>query len=83
MANIDLTADVLGELEDRLGVQFNNRRLLRQALVHRSLINEALLSDTDSNERLEFLGDAALGLVAAQVLYERYPAGSARPARRW
>ncbi len=73
MANIDLTADVLGELEDRLGVQFNNRRLLRQALVHRSLINEAELSDTDSNERLEFLGDAALGLVAAQMLYERYP----------
>ncbi len=73
MANIDLTDDALRELEDRLGIQFNDRQLLRRALVHRSLINEAELSDTDSNERLEFLGDAALGLVAAQMLYERYP----------
>lgn len=73
MANIDLTDDVLRELEDRLGIRFNDRQLLRCALVHRSLINEASLSDSDSNERLEFLGDAALGLVAAQQLYERYP----------
>ena len=44
-----------------MGVRFANPALLRQALVHRSLINEADLAPTDSNERLEFLGDARPG----------------------
>ncbi len=57
-----------------MGVRFANPALLRQALVHRSLINEADLAPTDSNERLEFLGDAVLGLVTTELLYERHPA---------
>ena len=54
-------------------MRFKNRELLAQAMVHRSFVNEAALADADSNERLEFLGDAALGLVAAELLYRRYP----------
>ncbi len=61
------------DLEAQLGIQFANPALLRQALVHRSLINEADLAPTDSNERLEFLGDAVLGLVTTELLYERHP----------
>ncbi|KXW58946.1 ribonuclease III [Ferrovum myxofaciens] len=53
-------------LEQRLGYTFQDAALLRQALTHRSHSNL-------HNERLEFLGDAVLNLVAAQVLYERHP----------
>lgn len=73
MANLDLDDVTLERLEARLGFRFKDRSLLAQALVHRSLVNEADLADRDCNERLEFLGDAALGLVAAELLYRRYP----------
>lgn len=73
MPNLQLDEPALARLEARLGIQFKDRSLLAQALVHRSLVNEADLADADCNERLEFLGDAALGLVAAELLYRRYP----------
>ncbi len=60
-----------------LGVEFENPDLLRLALVHRSYLNElGLESDeagTDSNERLEFLGDAVLGMITGEFLYHRFP----------
>ena len=64
----------LDSLEARLGHRFGDRSLLRRALIHRSLVNESELDPTDSNERLEFLGDAALGLAATTYLFQRYPA---------
>ena len=73
MANLELDDAALECLEANLGVRFKDRSLLAQALVHRSLVNEADLADEDCNERLEFLGDAALGLVTAELLYRRYP----------
>ena len=73
MARPELCDRTLDEIEARLGVRFGDRGLLHRALVHRSLVNEAELLESNSNERLEFLGDAALGLVAAQMLFERYP----------
>jgi len=63
----------LDELESRLGYVFGDRGLVRRALVHRSLVNESELDATDSNERLEFLGDAALELAATSYLFQRYP----------
>jgi ribonuclease-3 len=63
----------LSGLEHALGVRFKDRELLRAALVHGSRINETALPEHASNERLEFLGDAVLGLVVAQWLYEREP----------
>lgn len=53
----------------RIGYQFTNLDLLRAALRHASSANHRV----DSNERMEFLGDAVLGLVVCQVLYERLP----------
>ena len=73
MPNQPLSDALIAELTGRLGVRFDDLDALRLALTHRSLVNEAELSGTDCNERLEFLGDAALGLVAARFLYERYP----------
>jgi len=60
-------------LEERLGVTFQDPSLLRQAFVHRSYLNENPGLALVSNERLEFLGDAALGLVVAQRLFEHFP----------
>ncbi len=61
------------QLEKKLGVKFGKSQLLRQALVHRSYLNEMPDSGLESNERLEFLGDAVLGLVVASKLYDDYP----------
>ena len=60
-------------LQERLGVTFQNPALLRQAFIHRSYLNENPEARHLSNERLEFLGDAALSLVVAQRLYELFP----------
>jgi len=61
------------QCEKKLGLTFANRALLEQALVHGSLVNESGVSDMSSNERLEFLGDAVLGLVMADELYTTRP----------
>ena len=52
--------------------QFNNLDLLELALTHRSYVNENPEALRD-NERLEFLGDAVLGFVVAEMLYRMYP----------
>lgn len=65
-------------LAQRVGVQFSDLYLLRLALTHRSVVLEwtqhgVIDARLQSNERLEFLGDAVLGLVTAKRLYERLP----------
>ena len=63
----------VSELEASLGLRFNDRGLLRQALVHRSFLNEQGGSPLDSYERMEFLGDAVLELVVSTELYRNLP----------
>ncbi len=63
----------LRSLQRRLRLKFNDPDLLAQALVHRSYLNEAPAPGTESNERLEFLGDAVLGVVVARWLFVQYP----------
>ncbi len=63
----------MDDLEERIGVKFNNRDLLRQAFIHRSYINENKDCGLSHNERLEFLGDAVLELVITDHLYRTYP----------
>ncbi len=65
-------ADLAG-LQQVLGVSFKDPSLLEQALVHSSYINENPALATTSNERLEFLGDAILGLIIAEKLYRDFP----------
>jgi len=65
--------DRLDILETNLGHQFIDRSLLQTALCHRSFLNEnQRVCDTD-NERLEFLGDAVLGLCIGHILMNRSP----------
>ena len=63
----------LASLQQTMGVSFNDPSLLEQALVHSSYINENPSFAPNSNERLEFLGDAVLGLIVAEKLYQDYP----------
>lgn len=60
-------------LEEKLGYTFRDPQLLQAALYHSSYANEHRGSGIESNERLEFLGDAVLGLVTADELYRRHP----------
>jgi ribonuclease III len=64
---------VTDKLADKLGVKFNNIKLLQQAVTHRSYLNEHRSYELDHNERLEFLGDAVLELVVTEYLYNNYP----------
>ena len=59
--------------EARLGYTFHDKRLLANALTHSSFANEHRREGINSNERLEFLGDAILGVVVAEYLYCTYP----------
>ncbi|MDO8691976.1 MAG: ribonuclease III [Dehalococcoidia bacterium] len=60
-------------IKRRLGVTPANEGLLKQALVHRSYLNENPQSPLASNERLEFIGDSVLGLVVTEELFRRFP----------
>lgn len=62
-----------GIFEERIGVNFSDKSLLKQAFVHRSYLNENKEFSIGHNERLEFLGDAVLELVITDYLYEKYP----------
>ncbi len=66
MNETDAALDVC---EQNIGYRFNRRELLRAAVTHSSSANHRL----ESNERLEFLGDAVLGLVVCEELYRRLP----------
>lgn len=64
--------DDLAAFEQRLGHRFADRDRLRQALTHRSFAHEAA-EVTGDNESLEFLGDAVLGFIMADVVYHEFP----------
>src|SRR4030042_572637 len=63
----------LESLEKSLNIEFKNKDLLRIAFIHRSYLNEHPEEQLPHNERLEFLGDAVLGLVVSEYLYNHYP----------
>lgn len=61
------------KLEDKLNIKFRNRKLLEQAFLHCSYLNEHPSLKMEHNERLEFLGDAVLELVVTRYLFNKYP----------
>lgn len=61
------------DLEKRLGYRFRDRGLLEHALTHRSRAHEDVSGGVLDNESLEFLGDAVLGLVVADMLFREFP----------
>jgi ribonuclease-3 len=65
----DYEADILADCQEAIGYKFRKAELLRSALTHTSGANTRLASF----ERLEFLGDAVLGLIVCDLLYRRFP----------
>jgi len=64
----------LPQLLTKLNIQFNDKSLLETAFTHRSYLNEASKDkNRQSNERLEFLGDAILSFLISQYLFSQYP----------
>lgn len=68
-----MSKDDLLYLEKKLNYNFKNRELLERALTHSSYVNENNMNFFDCNERLEYLGDAVLGLVIGEYFYKNFP----------
>jgi ribonuclease-3 len=64
-----VTPETRQQAETVLGYQFKNPDLLKEALTHASSADNRL----NSNERMEFLGDAVLDLIICETLYQRFP----------
>jgi ribonuclease-3 len=67
--------EALQALEERLGHRFVDPSLLERALTHTSRANESLQRRTPHNEPFEFLGDAILGFLVAELLHRKDPEG--------
>lgn len=59
------------QIEEKIGIVFKDKKLLNQAFIHRSYLNEHP-GIPESNERLEFLGDAVLEFVVSEALFQRF-----------
>lgn len=68
-----MNSNDLLKLQKKLGHDFNDASLLKQAVVHRSYLNEHPDFQLGHNERLEFLGDAVLEIVVTEFLYLNFP----------
>ena len=68
-----MAAPSLDDLAARLGIVLREPDLIRQAFVHSSYFNENPTEVPGHNERLEFYGDAVIGLAVSRLLFERYP----------
>lgn len=63
----------LDELEKKIEVKFRNQNLLKEAITHRSYLNEKPNWALPHNERLEYLGDAVLELAVSEMLFRKFP----------
>lgn len=68
-SNVQHFAELIADCESKLDYEFRDQQIVLQALTHSSRATTRL----DCNERMEFLGDAILGVVICEYLYERYP----------
>jgi ribonuclease-3 len=71
------------KLQKKIGVEFINSELIKQALVHRSYLNEHSDFNVGHNERLEFLGDAVLEIVVTEFLYLNFPSTPEGDLTNW
>lgn len=81
----DYVADThkVAGFEEKIGYKFKNKELLRRALSHTSYINEAKMQKYESNERLEFLGDAIVDMVVSEYLYKKNPTAPEGSLTKW
>ncbi len=60
-------------LEKNICYEFKDKNFLKLALTHSSYVHEKMINKVESNERIEFLGDAVLELVSSDFLYHEFP----------
>ncbi|MDO8571465.1 MAG: ribonuclease III [bacterium] len=70
-------------VQEKIDISFKNVDTLRQAMVHRSYLNENPSFELGHNERLEFLGDAVLELVVTDYLYTTFPRAAEGEMTSW
>lgn len=70
---IDSDDERIKLLEKIIGIKIADTSLFQRALRHRSMLTQEKYAKYDSYERLEFLGDAVLDLIAAEILFHKYP----------
>ena len=63
---------MIKDFEKQIGLNFSDKKLLSNAFIHRSYINENGKSGLEHNERLEFLGDAVLELSVTDFLFRKF-----------
>lgn len=68
-----MSMNSLEKLQTKINVNFKDKEILKQAMVHRSYLNEHPEFANGHNERLEFLGDAVLEIIVTEYLYLNYP----------
>jgi ribonuclease-3 len=68
-----IDANAIKQLEKKLQYKFSEKKYLIQSLKHRSILNITKEERIESNERLEFLGDAVVNLAVTHFLYDEYP----------
>lgn len=61
------------ELQQKIGYQYHDQSLLKQAMTHTSFANEQKINKLLSYERIEFLGDAVLEMISSEFFYFTYP----------
>ncbi|OQX96778.1 ribonuclease III [candidate division KSB1 bacterium 4572_119] len=71
--NSYISNDVIHRIEEKLNYEFKNKDLVAKALKHRSFLSVTNESRLMSNERLELLGDAVLGMIVIEHLFLRFP----------
>lgn len=74
--NVDLSPELaarISNLERIIGYDIDDPSLFLKALRHRSMLSQEKYESFDSYERLEFLGDAVLDLIASEILFKEYP----------
>lgn len=71
--NTQIKPKNLDTLQKTIGIKFKNDAFLKNAFIHRSYLNEHKDFKGQSNERLEFLGDAVLSIFVSQFLYQKLP----------
>ncbi len=70
---VDRVSVTKSEIEELVGIGVEQLSLYERALMHRSVLRDEDMRFAESNERLEFLGDAVLGMLVAEYLYEQFP----------
>ncbi len=73
MFNLDVLMKNVSQLEDRINYTFRNKKNILLAMTHSSFANENKSVKLNSNERLEFLGDAVLNIIISETIYLKYP----------